>query len=85
MIYMDSEIFAEIGYYDGETFTLGENEKPDYPGFYKEEIKRITLLGDDKDLEWIMTKQGLAIQTPEKQGKYAHVFKIERYHHPKLK
>jgi hypothetical protein len=84
LIYMDSEIFAELGYYDGETFTLGEDEKPSYPGFYKEEIKRITLLGDDKDLEWVMTKKGLAIKTPKKQGKYAHVFKIERYHHPKL-
>ena len=85
MIYMDSEIFAEVGFYDGETFTLDGDEIPNYPGFYKEEIKRITLLGDDKDLEWVMTKKGLAIKTPEKQGKYAHVFKIERHHHPKLK
>lgn len=85
MIYMDSEIFAEVGFYDGETFTLDGDEIPNYPGFYKEEIKRITLLGDDKDLEWVMTKKGLAIKTPEKQGKYAHVFKIERHHHPNLK
>ena len=84
-IYIDSEIFAEVGFYDGETFTFGESEQPNYPGFYKEEIKRITLLGDDKDLEWVMTERGLAIKTPEKKGKYAYVFKIERYHHPRIK
>jgi hypothetical protein len=43
------------------------------------------MLGDDKELEWVMTAKGLVIKTPKKQGKYAHVFKIERYHHPKLK
>jgi alpha-L-fucosidase len=76
--------FSWGGTYDGKQFTPGGGGGASYPGFYKEEIKRITLLGDDKDLEWVMTSQGLAIKTPEKQGKYAHTFKIERYHHPKL-
>jgi alpha-L-fucosidase len=73
------------GKYDGDKFTRSSSARPNYPGFYKEEIKRITMLGDGKDLEWVMTKQGLTIETPEKKGNYAYVFKIERYHHPKLK
>jgi alpha-L-fucosidase len=74
------------GTYDGKRFTpTSGGGSPNYPGFYKEEIKRITMLGDDKELEWVMTAKGLVIKTPKKQGKYAHVFKIERYHHPKLK
>ena len=43
------------------------------------------MLGDGKELEWVMTKQGLTIKTPEKKGDYAYVFKVELYHHPKLK
>ncbi len=62
-----------------------EEETPNYPGFYKEEIKRITMLGSDEELEWVMTRQGLAIKTPQKKGQYAYSFKIERYHHPRLK
>jgi alpha-L-fucosidase len=76
--------FAWKGTYDGEEFKMGGPGGSTYPGFYPEEIKRITLLGDDKELEWVMTSRGLVIKTPEKQGKYAHSFKIERYHHPKL-
>ena len=71
------------GVYDGDEFAL-EDLTPSYPGFYKEEIKRISLLGDGKDLEWMMTKHGLAIKTPNKVGTHAYVFKVERYHHPKL-
>jgi alpha-L-fucosidase len=78
--------FSWRGKYDGKKFeTVEGGGGTTYPGFYREEIKRITLLGEDKELEWVMTPDGLAIKTPEKQGKYAHVFKIERYHHPKLK
>ncbi|MGB5849019.1 MAG: alpha-L-fucosidase [Ignavibacteriaceae bacterium] len=75
--------FSWTGQYDGEKFST-EDQSPNYPGFYKEEIKRITLLGDGEELEWVMTKQGLVIKTPEKKGQYAYSFKIERYHHPKL-
>ena len=70
------------GTYDGNEFNVGQSY-PSYPGFYQEEIKRITLLGDDKDLDWVMTGQGLKIKTPEKTCDHAYVFKIERYHHPK--
>ncbi len=70
--------------YDGVKFARS-TAPPTYPGFYKEEIKRITMLGDGKELEWVLTKLGLIIKTPEKKGDYAYSFKIERYHHPKLK
>jgi alpha-L-fucosidase len=84
-VYLAIGNFKWTGIYDGKAFTTEEDGLPSYPGFYQEEIKRISLLGDGKDLEWVMTKQGLVIKTPDKQGKYAHVFKIERHHHPKLK
>jgi alpha-L-fucosidase len=63
---------------------IGGKEIKTYPGFYREEIKRISMLGDGIDLDWVMTNQGLIIKTPEKQGQFAYVFKIERYHHPRL-
>ena len=51
-----------------------------------EEIKEITVLGDDKPLKWERTSKGLEVQMPDKQPTgYAHVIKIERYHHPRLK
>ena len=58
---------------------------PRYEGFYKEEIKRISLLGDGKSLDWKLTRKGLVIQMPDrKPSDYAHVIKIERYHHPQI-
>jgi alpha-L-fucosidase len=84
-VYLTIGGFNWQGKYDGEKFeTVKGGEGEGYPGFYCEEIKRITLLGDDEELEWVFTPDGLVIKTPEKQGKYAHTFKIERYHHPKL-
>jgi alpha-L-fucosidase len=87
-----TEVFIEVaGYdfeaiYDGETLTMGEDEAPNYPGFYKEEIKRITMLGDGRELDWKLTRRGLVIDTPDKKPcEYAFVFKIERYHHPRIK
>jgi alpha-L-fucosidase len=71
--------------YDGKEFEWIRGGNPNYPGFYKEEIKRITMLGDGKELNWRWTKRGLVIESPKQMpGKYAYVFKIERYHHPKL-
>jgi len=71
--------------YNGKTLEFGEDERPGYPGFYKEEIKRITMLGDGKELDWELTRSGLVIDTPDKKPcEYAFVFKIERYHHPQL-
>jgi alpha-L-fucosidase len=85
------EVFIEVagmeleGTYDGETFTIKEEEAPRYPGFYPQEIKRITMLGDGKKLDWEMTRKGLVIETPDKKPcEHAFVFKIERYHHPKI-
>ncbi len=77
--------------YDGEDFDLLDSvlEAPTLPrheGFYKEEIKRISLLGDGRSLDWKLTRKGLVIQMPDrKPSDYAHVIKIERYHHPKIK
>jgi hypothetical protein len=73
------------GTYDGKTFKIGEDETPRYPGFYAKEIKRITMLGDGKELDWKLTQRGLVIETPEKKPcEHAYVIKIERYHHPKI-
>jgi alpha-L-fucosidase len=70
--------------YDGETFARAE-PAPRHEGFYKEEIKRISMLGDGKDLEWHRTEEGLVVKTPDKKPcDYAYVFKIERHHHPKI-
>ena len=76
--------------YDGEDFELLAPRfvapAPRYEGFYTEEIKRVTMLGDGRDLEWHRTNQGLVIKTPDKKPcEHAFVFKIERFHHPKIK
>ena len=72
--------------YDGETLEVQQVQAPGYPGFYKEEIKRISLLGDGKDLDWWLTRTGLVVEMPdEKPCDYAYVIKIERYHHPRIK
>jgi len=42
------------------------------------------MLGDSKDLEWVMAPHGLIIRTPERRGEHAYVFKIERHHRPPL-
>lgn len=78
--------FSWSGYYDGEEFTVSEeDEDPRYPGFYQEEIKKITMLGDGKELDWVMTPRGLIIKSPSKKPcKHAFVFKIERYHKPPI-
>jgi alpha-L-fucosidase len=71
--------------YDGEKLEVQEDESPAHPGFYKEEIKRISLLGDGKDLDWKLTRKGLVVDMPdEKPCDYAYVIKIERHHHPKI-
>jgi alpha-L-fucosidase len=85
-LFIEVDDFEAWGYYDGEKLILEYEEEDNvYPGFYKEEIKRISMLGDGKDLDWSLTTQGLIIKTPERKGKHAYVFKIERYHHPQLK
>ena len=50
-----------------------------WPGLYPAEIVSVTLLGSSHELEWKMTKQGLAIETPPtKPCDHAFVFKIVR-------
>ena len=78
--------------YDGKDFELLEPvleaadfSVPRYEGFYTEEIKRITMLGDDKPLKWKRDSKGLIVEMPDKKpSDYAHVIKIERYHHPRI-
>lgn len=50
-----------------------------WTGLYPGEIKSITMLGDNKELKWEMTKRGLTIETPKsKPCDYAYAFKIVR-------
>ncbi len=84
LVFLNVEIETFVATYDGKKLRLGGFDAPGYPGFYRQEIKRISMLGDDTDLEWAMTRLGLMIKTPPKKGDHAYVFKIERYHRPKL-
>jgi len=73
--------------YDGEDFKMmpPDRQTPRYEGFYTSEIKRITMLGDGRELKWKRTGRGLEIETPdEKPCEHAFVIKIERYHHPRI-
>jgi alpha-L-fucosidase len=86
------EVYIEIAteeldaIYDGERLLFEEEAGPAYPGFYKEEIKRVSLLGDGMELKWSLTSSGLIVEMPdERPCDHAYVIKIERYHHPKLK
>jgi alpha-L-fucosidase len=50
-----------------------------WAGIYPEEIRSITMIGDDKPLAWEITKEGLVITPPRtKPCEYAFVFKIAR-------
>ncbi|MEM8565731.1 MAG: alpha-L-fucosidase [Bacteroidota bacterium] len=86
VVYFETEEEEFPGRFDGEHLLIGVFPRHKYPGFYVEEIKRISLLGDDEELEWALTSEGLKIKTPD-QGelKHAFVFKIERHHVPPLK
>ena len=86
-----TDVFITIGTrnmeftYDGEELKAKSGRRPVYSGFYKEEIKRISLLGDGRDLNWKLTRRGLVIEMPDqKPCDYAYVIKIERHHHPKI-
>ncbi len=71
--------------YDGETLTISEDETHIYPGFYPEEIKRVTMLGDVRELDWRLTRRGFIIDMPRtKPCEHAFVIKIERHHHPPI-
>jgi len=71
--------------YDGEELEGGEDQSPAHEGFYREEIKRISLLGDGEELDWWLTRKGLVVEMPDdKPCDHAYVIKIERYHHPQF-
>lgn len=51
----------------------------EFYGLYENEVKEISMLGDNKPLEWAFTEEGLVIEPPaEKPCEYAFVFKIVR-------
>ena len=84
-VYISIAGFTFEAIYDGETLQPVESEGEVYKGFYREEIKRISMLGDNKDLEWKLTRKGLVVDLPkERPCNYAYAIKIERYHHPKI-
>lgn len=50
-----------------------------WSGLYPSEIASVTMLGDNKELKWEMTKDGLSIETPgTKPCDHAYVFRIVR-------
>jgi hypothetical protein len=88
-----TQVYVKIAFitfnchYDGEDFTVSQEQErvAYYPGFYKEEIKRISLLGHEGDLDWKFTRSGLIVDLPdEPPTEHAHVLKIERHHHPPI-
>jgi hypothetical protein len=86
-VYVKWAFITLNGSYDGENFSISQEEErvAYYPGFYKEEIKRISLLGHDEDLEWKLTRSGLVVDLPdEPPSDHSHVLKIERHHLPPL-
>lgn len=84
-VYLSVGALELEGWYDGKTLTFEEPETPRQAGFYKEEIKRVSMLGDGKDLKWVQTEKGLVIETPKNRPcNHAYVIKIERYHHPRI-
>jgi alpha-L-fucosidase len=50
-----------------------------WSGLYPSEINSVTMLGDEKELKWEITREGMRIETPlTKPCDYAYVFKIVR-------
>jgi alpha-L-fucosidase len=50
-----------------------------WAGLYPSEIASVTMLGNNKELKWEMTKDGMSIETPKtKPCEHAYVFRIVR-------
>lgn len=80
---IDNEEYEAYLLYDGtDLHWTPEDLSPIYRGFYKSEVKKVSLLGDGKALDWSLTRHGMVIKTPQKTGDHAFVFKIERHHRP---
>jgi alpha-L-fucosidase len=59
----------------------GQVKIESYKQLYEEEIESVTMLGFDGELKWSLDRSGLTIAPPpEKPGKHAFVFKVERRH-----
>jgi alpha-L-fucosidase len=81
----DNVIYATVLGWPGERVlikSLAGGPNPDknfWNGLYPSEISSVTMLGDGKELEWQLSKEGLTVKTPrEKPCEYAFVFKIVR-------
>jgi alpha-L-fucosidase len=63
----------------GETIKIGKLARKGTSGLFDGEIQSVSMLGDGKNLEWVLSEEGLTIKTPQKKPcDYAFVFKIVR-------
>ena len=77
----DNNLYATVLDWPGEKVLIkslapkGRN----WTGLYPAEITSVTMLGDNKELKWEMTADGLSIETPKtKPCDHAYVFRIVR-------
>ena len=64
-----------------KSITTQQFPDEDFVGIYPSEIKSISMLGSDEDLDWEVNRSGLAIKCPGKRPcDHAYVFKIELNH-----
>ena len=74
-------LYATVLDWPGEKILIKSLAPKDitWAGLYPSEIASVTMLGDNKELRWEMTKEGLRIETPKKKPcDYAYVFRIVR-------
>lgn len=77
----DNNLYATVLDWPGEKVLIKSlaPKGNTWAGLYPTEIASVTMLGDNKELKWEMTKEGLIIQTPKTRPcDYAYVFKIVR-------
>ena len=71
----DNALYAICLGWPGERFTIASVA----PHLYESEIRSVTLLGHEGDLDWRLTSQGLTIEVPpERPCEHAYTFKITR-------
>ena len=77
----DNNLYATVLDWPGEKVLIKSFAPEDetLTGLYPSEIASVTMLGDNKELRWEMTKGGLSIETPKTRPcDYAYVFRIVR-------
>jgi alpha-L-fucosidase len=77
----DNNLYATVLDWPGEKVIIKSlaPKGNTWTGLYPTEIASVTMLGDNKELKWEMTKEGLIIQSPKTRPcDYAYVFKIVR-------